>query len=150
MNELLWAVIACGIISIVYAVVTIQSVMAADAGNQKMQEIAGAIREGAQAYLNRQYRVVVIVFGVKGQEFSGNLHICIPYLMLEPIKDKLSTKYLRAKDMDHNWSEQLEMLLQDTPVTLIAELGITTRSVEIFWIFKLTMSFSSIRVRKIW
>ncbi len=61
MNELLWAVIACGIISIVYAVVTIQSVMAADAGNQKMQEIAGAIREGAQAYLNRQYTSVAIV-----------------------------------------------------------------------------------------
>ena len=61
MNELLWAVIACGIISIVYAVVTIQSVMAADAGNQKMQEIAGAIREGAQAYLNRQYTSVAVV-----------------------------------------------------------------------------------------
>lgn len=74
--------------------------------------------------------MVVIVFGVKGQEFSGNLHICIPYLMLEPIKDKLSSKYLREKDMEHNWSEQLEMLLQDTPVTLIAELGITTRSVR--------------------
>ena len=61
MNELLWAVVACGIISIVYAVVTIQSVMAADAGNQKMQEIAGAIREGASAYLNRQYTSVAIV-----------------------------------------------------------------------------------------
>ncbi len=74
--------------------------------------------------------MVVIVFSVKGQEFSGNLHICIPYLMLEPIKDKLSSKYLREKDMEHNWSEQLEMLLQDTPVTLVAELGISTRSVR--------------------
>jgi flagellar motor switch protein FliM len=50
--------------------------------------------------------------------------------MLEPIKDKLSSKYLREKDMEHNWSEQLEMLLQDTPVTLTAELGMTTRSVR--------------------
>jgi flagellar motor switch protein FliM len=74
--------------------------------------------------------IVVIVFGVKGREFSGNLHICIPYLMLEPIKDQLSTKYLREKDMEHNWSEQLQMLLQDTQVTLTAELGITTRSVR--------------------
>ncbi len=74
--------------------------------------------------------IVVIVFGVKGREFAGNLHICIPYLMLEPIKDKLSTKYLREKDTEHNWSEQLEILLQDTPVTLVAELGITTRSVR--------------------
>jgi flagellar motor switch protein FliM len=73
--------------------------------------------------------MVVIVFGVKGQEFSGNLHFCIPYLMLEPIKDKLSSKYIREKDTEHNWREQLEMLLQDIPVTLIAELGISTRSV---------------------
>ncbi len=61
MNELLWAVIACGALSIVYAIITIQSVMAADAGNQKMQEIAGAIREGAAAYLNRQYTSIAIV-----------------------------------------------------------------------------------------
>lgn len=74
--------------------------------------------------------MAVIVFGVKGQEFAGNLHICIPYLMLEPIKDKLSSKYLREKDMEHNWSKQLEMLLQDAPITLIAELGVTTRSVR--------------------
>jgi flagellar motor switch protein FliM len=74
--------------------------------------------------------MVVIVFAVKGQEFSGNIHLCIPYLMLEPIKDKLSSQYLRGKNQEHTWSEQLEMLLQDTPVTLIAELGITTRSVK--------------------
>ena len=74
--------------------------------------------------------MVVIVFAVKGQEFSGNLHLCIPYLMLEPIKDKLSSKYLRGKNQEHTWSEQLEMLLQDTPVTIIAELGVATRSVK--------------------
>jgi flagellar motor switch protein FliM len=50
--------------------------------------------------------------------------------MLEPIKDKLSSKYLRGINQEHTWSEQLEMLLQDTPVTIIAELGITTRSVK--------------------
>src|SRR5262245_61440670 len=61
MTEILWAIIACGALSILYAAYTIQSVMKADAGNAKMQEIAGAIREGAQAYLNRQYRTVAIV-----------------------------------------------------------------------------------------
>ncbi len=74
--------------------------------------------------------IVVIVFGVKGKEFSGNLHICIPYLMLEPIKEKLSAKYLREKDREHNWSEQLQRLLQDTPVTVIAELGMTVQRVR--------------------
>jgi flagellar motor switch protein FliM len=74
--------------------------------------------------------MVVIVFAVKGEKFSGNLHICIPYLVLEPIKDKLSSKYLRSKDQEHTWSEQLQKLLQDMPVTLIAELGLATRSVR--------------------
>ncbi len=64
MNELLWAIIACGAVSILYAVITIQQVMAADAGNEKMQEIATAIREGAQAYLNRQYMTIAMVGAV--------------------------------------------------------------------------------------
>jgi flagellar motor switch protein FliM len=74
--------------------------------------------------------MLVIVFALKGDKFSGNLNICIPYLMLEPIKEKLSSKYLQSKDQEHNWSEQLQILLQDMPVTLIAELGLTIRSVR--------------------
>src|SRR6266567_2838739 len=57
----LWAIIGCGLLSIVYGIWAIQSVMSADAGNQKMQEIAAAIAEGAQAYLKRQYMTVAIV-----------------------------------------------------------------------------------------
>lgn len=57
----LYFVIACGALSIVYAVWAIQSVLAADAGNARMQEISGAIREGAQAYLTRQYTTIAIV-----------------------------------------------------------------------------------------
>jgi K(+)-stimulated pyrophosphate-energized sodium pump len=57
----LYFIIACGILSIVYAVWATQSVLAADAGNQRMQEIAGAIREGATAYLTRQYTTIAIV-----------------------------------------------------------------------------------------
>ena len=56
----LWAILACGALSIVYGVWAIQSVMASDAGNQKMQEIAAAIAEGAQAYLKRQYTTIAI------------------------------------------------------------------------------------------
>ncbi len=61
MTEILWGIIACGVLSIFYAVFTIQSVMSSDQGNARMQEIAGAIREGAQAYLNRQYTTIAIV-----------------------------------------------------------------------------------------
>jgi K(+)-stimulated pyrophosphate-energized sodium pump len=44
-----------GFLSIVYGVWAIRSVMSQDAGNARMQEIAGAVAEGAQAYLKRQY-----------------------------------------------------------------------------------------------
>ena len=61
MTLALWAIIACGVLSIVYGIWAIQSVMSADAGNKRMQEIAGAIQEGATAYLSRQYTTIAIV-----------------------------------------------------------------------------------------
>ena len=61
MNNILWGIIACGALSILYAIITIQSVMKADAGTPRMQEIAANIREGAQAYLNRQYTTIGMV-----------------------------------------------------------------------------------------
>ncbi len=60
MSNAIWLIIACGALSIVYGVWAIRSVMAADAGNQRMQEIAGAIQEGATAYLSRQYTTIGI------------------------------------------------------------------------------------------
>ena len=57
----IYVVILCGVLSVVYAFWATQSVLAADQGNARMQEIAGAIREGAQAYLNRQYTTIAIV-----------------------------------------------------------------------------------------
>ena len=51
MDTVMWAIILCGLLSIVYGVYTVRAVMASSAGTARMQEIAAAIQEGAQAYL---------------------------------------------------------------------------------------------------
>ena len=66
----LWFVILGGLLAIVYGIVTTTQLMAADAGSPRMREIAGAIAEGAQAYLRRQYLTIaavgVVIFVVLG------------------------------------------------------------------------------------
>ena len=57
----LWLIVLAGVLSIVYAAWATSSVLGADAGNARMQEIAAAVREGAQAYLKRQYMTIGLV-----------------------------------------------------------------------------------------
>jgi K(+)-stimulated pyrophosphate-energized sodium pump len=56
--------IAVGLIGIAYVVVTALGILAQDAGNETMQRISAAIREGAQAFLAQQYRVLIVFAAV--------------------------------------------------------------------------------------
>ncbi len=57
----LWIIILLGLTSIIYGAWAYSDVMKRDAGNMRMQEIAGAVAEGAQAYLRRQYLTISVV-----------------------------------------------------------------------------------------
>ncbi|MBM3385641.1 MAG: sodium-translocating pyrophosphatase, partial [Betaproteobacteria bacterium] len=57
---LLFALV-CAFIALVYGAVSVQWILAQPEGNERMREIAGAIREGASAYLNRQYMTIGLV-----------------------------------------------------------------------------------------
>lgn len=64
MERLLYLVPAVGVLTLLFAAYLAVKVSRADAGNDKMKEIAGAISEGAQAFLKSEYKILVIFVAV--------------------------------------------------------------------------------------
>ena len=57
----LWVVLLIAVAGLVYAVALVGQVYGADEGTEKMREVGAAIRQGANAYLGRQFRAIVLL-----------------------------------------------------------------------------------------
>jgi K(+)-stimulated pyrophosphate-energized sodium pump len=53
--------LVCAFAAVIYGLIVTQRLLAKPAGNDRMREISGAVQEGAQAYLNRQYTIIAAV-----------------------------------------------------------------------------------------
>jgi len=62
-NTILFALV-CGVAGVIYGIITAIWVNKQDAGNAKMQEISNAVKEGANAFLLREYKTVAIVAAI--------------------------------------------------------------------------------------
>ncbi len=80
--------------------------------------------------VNPSDQLIIVVFAISTESFSGNIHLCLPYLMLEPIKDQLSSNYLREKDRASSFGDEIRNLLGRTEVKIVAELGKSVYSVQ--------------------
>ena len=89
-NGVLFAVL-CALVAVVYGAVLIRWLLALPAGDAKMQEVAGAVQEGARAYLNRQYRTIgmvgIVVFVILfvalglGKDWTYGWHAAVGFLV---------------------------------------------------------------------
>ena len=79
--------------------------------------------------------IAIVTINVKIGDVEGLMNICLPYLTLEPVMDKLNTKYwystMQEKD-EQRYTEAIETLISKAPIPVKAILGNSTISVNDF------------------
>jgi len=90
-NNAILVAIVCGLVAVVYGILLIRWLLALPAGDELMQKVAGAVQEGAKAYLARQYRTIAMVGAVVfvvllvalglGKDWTYGWHAAVGFLV---------------------------------------------------------------------
>ncbi len=81
--------------------------------------------------------VIVVTLGIELGNSVGDLHLCLPYAMLEPIRERLQVSFQSDfYEVDHGWVKRFSNRLKDAPICISVALGETELSVEEFMHFK--------------
>ena len=81
-NTILFA-LGCGVLGVIYAALTAIWVSKQDAGNAKMQEISNAVKEGAMAFLAREYKTVAVVAVINDAAMPVGLKQLLPVILTQ-------------------------------------------------------------------
>ncbi len=80
--------------------------------------------------------VIVVTLGIELGNSVGDLHLCLPYAMLEPIRDRLQVSFQSDfYEVDHSWVNRFASRIKDAPVKISVTLGEAELSVEEFMNF---------------
>jgi len=75
--------------------------------------------------------VIVITVGIELGDAVGDMHLCMPYAMLEPLREKLQTSFQSdLYEVDQSWVSRFCARVQEAPVTMTVQLGSTQISLE--------------------
>lgn len=149
MDSTFMLIIGAGVLALLYGAYAARAVLSADAGTKKMQEIALAIQEGAQAYLNRQYATIALV-GVAVAAILGfilGIYVAIGFTigallsgiagyigMFVSVRANVRTaEAARSKGL----SDALDIAFKSGAVTGLIVVGLALLGVTIYFVFLL-------------
>lgn len=80
--------------------------------------------------------VIVVTLGIELGNSVGDLHLCLPYAMLEPIRERLQVSFQSDfYEVDHGWVKRFSNRIKDAPITISVKLGEAELSVDEFMHF---------------